>query len=108
VAITLLKLVIGVGFALTYVGTVVIADDLVPVHLRATGQGLAKAASFGLAPVLGTLGGGVVYDVFGPRAMFFAAAAIAVVAAGIAWISVSEPRRRVVEVEAASSVDPGA
>ncbi len=108
VAITLLKLVIGVGFALTYVGTVVIADDLVPVRLRATGQGLAKAASFGLAPVLGTLGGGVVYDVFGPRAMFFAAAAIAVVAAGIAWISVSEPRRRVVEVEAASSVDPGA
>jgi MFS family permease len=106
VAITLLKLVIGVGFALTYVGTVVIADDLVPVHLRATGQAVAKAASFGLAPVLGTLGGGFVYAVSGPRAMFLAAAAIAAAAAGLAWISVSEPRRRVVEVEPASSVDP--
>jgi MFS family permease len=100
------RLVIGVGFALTYVGTVVIADDLVPVHLRATGQAVAKAASFGLAPVLGTLGGGFVYAVSGPRAMFLAAAAIAAAAAGLAWISVSEPRRRVVEVEPASSVDP--
>ncbi len=73
--ISLVELVIGVGFALTYVGTVVIADDLVPKPLRATGQGLAKAGAFGLAPVVGTLGGGLLHGLLGPGPLFLAAAA---------------------------------
>jgi PPP family 3-phenylpropionic acid transporter len=105
VAITLIKLVIGVGFALTYVGTVVLVDDLVPRELRATGQGFAKAVSFGLAPVLGTLGGGLVYGLFSPAAMFLVSAVGAALAAGIALLAIREPKRQPVEVEAASSVD---
>jgi len=73
-------LVAGVGFAFVYVGSVVLVDDLVPPGLRGTGQGLAKAVAFGLAPILGSLAGGAIYDYAGPRAMFLACAAAALVA----------------------------
>src|SRR5207245_2690205 len=49
----LLKLVAGIAFALTYVAAVMIANDLVPAHLRATGQALMKSVLFGVAPILG-------------------------------------------------------
>jgi PPP family 3-phenylpropionic acid transporter len=79
-AIALVKLVAGVGFALVWVGSVLLVDDLVPSGLRGTGQGLAKAVSFGLAPILGSLAGGALYDYEGPRALFLACAAAALVA----------------------------
>ena len=81
VAIALVKLLVGVGFALAYVGSVLIVDDLVPEALRSTGQGLARAVCFGLAPILGSLVGGVVYDVGGPAALFIGCG-VAAVAAG--------------------------
>jgi MFS family permease len=80
-AIALVKLVAGVGFALVYVGSVLLVDDLVPPALRGTGQGLAKAVSFGLSPILGSLAGGAIYDYAGPRALFLVCAAAALVAA---------------------------
>jgi MFS family permease len=83
VVVALLKLVVGVGFALTYVGTVMIADELSPQHLRATSQAIAKAATFGVAPVIGTVGGGIIYGAFGSPAMFVVTAVVAG-AAGIA------------------------
>ena len=79
-AIALVKLLAGVEFALVYVGSVVLVDDLVPAGLRGTGQGLAKAVSFGLAPILGSLAGGALYDYAGPRALFLTCAAAALVA----------------------------
>jgi PPP family 3-phenylpropionic acid transporter len=100
ITIALLKVVLGVGFALTYVGAVVIVDDLVPTRLRATGQSFSKAVGFGLAPILGTAVGGPLYDHLGPRPMFIASAAAATAAAAIAWISISHPQTRLVEVEA--------
>ena len=99
VTIALLKLVLGVGFALTYVGAVVIVDDLVPTRLRATGQSFSKAVGFGLAPVLGTVAGGPLYDDLGARPMFAASAAAAVAAGVIAWVSISQPQTRLVDVE---------
>jgi MFS transporter, PPP family, 3-phenylpropionic acid transporter len=80
-AIALIKLVAGVGFALVYVGSVLLVDDLVPPALRGTGQGLAKAVTFGLSPILGSLAGGAIYDYAGPRALFLACAGAALVAA---------------------------
>lgn len=80
-AIALVKLVAGVGFALVYVGSVLLVDDLVPPALRGTGQGLARAVTFGLSPILGSLAGGAIYDYAGPRALFLACAAAALVAA---------------------------
>ena len=79
-AIALVKLIAGVGFALVYVGSVLLVDDLVPPALRGTGQGLAKAVSFGLSPILGSLTGGAIYDYAGPRAFFLVCAGAALVA----------------------------
>jgi len=89
----LLKLVAGVAFALTFVAAVMIANDLVPAHLRATGQALMKSVLFGVAPILGSLGGGVVYESFGPRAMFLAATVV-VGAAGLTALLVVPARTR--------------
>jgi MFS family permease len=90
VAIALVKLVAGVGFALAYVGSVLIVDDLVPEALRSTGQGLARAVCFGLAPILGSLVGGVVYDVGGP-ATLFVGCGVAAAAAGLALVAGPRP-----------------
>lgn len=88
VVVALLRLVCGVGFALTYVAAVLVADDLSPAHLRATSQALVKSVMFGLAPIIGTLGGGLVYGAFGPRVMFVAATAVVGAAALVALIAI--------------------
>jgi PPP family 3-phenylpropionic acid transporter len=85
VPIALVKLVAGVGFALAYVGSVVVVDDLAPPILRGTAQGLARAVSFGLAAIVGSLAGGAVYDYAGPRALFLGCAAAAIVAGAGVW-----------------------
>jgi PPP family 3-phenylpropionic acid transporter len=90
----LLKLVIGVAFALTYVASVVIADELTPARLRATGQALVKSVTFGLAPIAGSLGGGLIYGTVGPRAMFLAATAVVGAAGLIALVAVPVQARR--------------
>jgi MFS transporter, PPP family, 3-phenylpropionic acid transporter len=95
-AIALVKLVAGIGFALVYVGSVLLVDDLVPAALRGTGQGLAKAVTFGLSPILGSLAGGAIYDYAGPRALFLACAGAALVAAGL--VSVIAARGRATRV----------
>ncbi len=84
----LLKLVIGVAFALTFVAAVVITDELSPGHLRATSQALVKSVLFGLAPIMGSLGGGLVYGTIGPRAMFIASSVMVAAAGLIAVIAV--------------------
>jgi PPP family 3-phenylpropionic acid transporter len=86
-ATALIKLVIGVGFALSYVASVLIADDLAPAHLRATAQGLVKAVSFGLAPIIGSLGGGLIYGAIGSRAMFLTAAVVTAAAGVVALVA---------------------
>jgi MFS family permease len=91
-AIALVKLVAGVGYALVYVGSVLLVDDLVPPALRGTGQGLAKAVSFGLSPILGSLAGGAIYDYAGPRALFLACAAAALVAATSVFVIAARAR----------------
>lgn len=83
IVMALLKLVVGGGFALTFVAAVLIADDISPSHLRATSQALTKSVMFGLAPIAGTFGGGVIYAQFGPRPMFVASAAVM----GAAWLA---------------------
>jgi MFS family permease len=85
VPIAVVKLVAGVGFALAYVGSVVVVDDLAPPILRGTAQGLARAVSFGLAAIVGSLAGGAVYDYAGPRALFLGCAAAAIVAGAGVW-----------------------
>ena len=88
VAAAVVKIAAGFGFALYSIGSVLVVDDLVPRHLRATGQSLAKAMATGLAPIIGGLGGGVIYDSVGPRPMFALAAAAAAAGGVIGWVAV--------------------
>ena len=80
-ALAAMRLVAGVGFGLTYVGTVLVTDELVPARLRATGQAASKAVGFGLAPIVGSIGGGLVYGYLGPAALFVSAAVLTAAAA---------------------------
>jgi len=91
------RILAGFAFGLTSVGAVVIADELVPERLRATGQASSKAVTAGLAPVAGSLGGGLVYQSFGAATMFVLAAVMTAVAAVVAWVAetASVARRRV-------------
>ena len=98
--ISVVKLVAGFGFALTYVGSVVIVDHLVPDELRASGQALAKAIGFGLAPVAGVLAGGAVYSLAGSRAMFVVAGLAAAAAGAVAWGAAGHARRSRIEPQA--------
>lgn len=84
----LLKLAAGVAFALTFVAAVMITEELAPSHLRATGQALMKSVLFGLAPIVGAFGGGLVYGTFGSRTMFIASTVVAGAAGLIAMIAV--------------------
>ncbi len=100
----LLKLAIGVAFALTFVASVLIADELSPASLRATGQALMKSILFGLAPIAGSLGGGLIYGSVGPRAMFLASTVVVAAAGLIVVVAVPARKRR----GAADAVAPAA
>jgi PPP family 3-phenylpropionic acid transporter len=102
-----LKLAVGVAFALTYVAQVVLADELSPARLRATGQALVKSITFGLAPVAGAFGGGVVYGTLGPRAMFLISTLVVAAAGGIALAAVPARSAKTAE-EVAPAGEPAA
>jgi PPP family 3-phenylpropionic acid transporter len=102
-AAALLKLVVGVAFALCYVAAVVITDGLSPTNRRATSQAVVKSVLFGVAPILGLLGGGLVYGALGPRTMFLMSAALAGAAGLIAMVVIPADRHRETERPALSS-----
>lgn len=106
--IALLRLVVGVGFACIAVGAVLISDELIPQHLRSTGQALVKGTMFGLAPVAGTLGGGFVYGVFGPTTLFVGSALLAGAAAIVGLTAVSRKRALTLLVEESEPVPAAA
>lgn len=71
----------GLTFGAFYVAAVGFMADRVPAHLRASGQALFVAATFGLGGLLGYLLSGLGYDLLGGARLFAVAAAIEVVAA---------------------------
>ena len=102
----LLKLGGGVAFALTFVAAVMIANDLVPARLRATGQALMKSVLFGVAPIVGALGGGVLYESFGPQVMFLASSVFVVAAGLLALVVVPAPATSRVQDLAVPAPEP--
>lgn len=81
-AVTILRISVGVGFGLVYVALVVMTGRLVPDRLRNTGQALLSICLFGLAPVIGGAAGGLVYQHVGPPELF-ALSAVGIVAGTI-------------------------
>jgi len=76
----LLVVLKGVGFGLFFVTTVGLIDEIAPDHWKATAQSVVVAAGWGLGPLLATLVGGVVFDVWGPASVFLVSAGLVAVA----------------------------
>lgn len=84
-AVAAVRIAVGVGFALTYVSVVVMTGTLVPERLRNTGQTLAQMCTAGLAPIIGSMIGGWVYERIGPPQLFLGSAVGLLVAIAIVW-----------------------
>ncbi len=84
-AIALVASVEGIGFALVYVGVVVIVGRLVPPQLGSTGQALAQTFGWNVAPIVGASLGGVVFARLGAPWLFGGCAALAMAGATIVW-----------------------
>jgi MFS transporter, PPP family, 3-phenylpropionic acid transporter len=89
-AVSAIRIAIGIGFGLTYVTLVVITATLVPDRLRNTGQTLQQICSQGLAPIVGSLVGGFVYEHIGARQMFLGSALGIVASIAIVWVSTAK------------------
>ncbi len=87
VAVTVVRIAIGVGFALTYVSLVQMTAHLVPERLRNTGQTLLQISTWGLGPMIGDAVGGLVYEHLGPPTLFLGSAAGIVAGIVMVWVS---------------------
>jgi PPP family 3-phenylpropionic acid transporter len=88
VAVTLVRIGIGVGFGLTYVSLVLMTARLVPQRLRNTGQALLQICTWGLAPMIGGAVGGFVYEHVGPPQLFVGSAAGILLGVVVVWAAV--------------------
>lgn len=93
VAITLVRIGIGVGFGLTYVSLVLMTARLVPERLRNTGQALLQICTWGLAPMIGGALGGFVYEHVGPSQLFVGSAVGIVLGIVVVWAAVGAEAR---------------
>jgi PPP family 3-phenylpropionic acid transporter len=74
-----LALLHGLTFGAFYVASVEWIASRVPQNLRASGQALFAAATFGVGGSLGYMGGGFLYDAWGGRWLFGVAGALELV-----------------------------
>jgi MFS transporter, PPP family, 3-phenylpropionic acid transporter len=89
--VSMLTVFEGFGFALLFTSGVVIVGKMVPSSLYATGQSIASTMGFGVAPIVGGVLGGYVYETFGPVTMYVMASGLVVVGAALSWITLSTP-----------------
>ncbi|HSP80989.1 MAG TPA: MFS transporter [Myxococcaceae bacterium] len=90
--IVALSLIHGMTFGAFYVASVAFMARRVPPHLRASGQGLFAAATFGLGGLVGFASSGAGYDWLGGHRLFAVAGLVELVAAALVLrISPEEP-----------------
>lgn len=89
--VSMLTVFEGFGFALLFTSGVVIVGRMVPASLYATGQSMASTVGFGVAPIIGGVLGGYVYETFGPVTMYVMASGLVVIGAGLSWITLATP-----------------
>jgi MFS transporter, PPP family, 3-phenylpropionic acid transporter len=87
VAVTAIRIAIGIGFGLVYIALVVMTGRMVPARVRNSGQALLSICSFGLAPVIGGAVGGFVYEHVGPAQLFAGSAAGIALGAAVVWFA---------------------
>jgi PPP family 3-phenylpropionic acid transporter len=93
IAVTAVRIGIGVGFGLTYVSLVLMTAGLVPERLRNTGQALLQICTWGLAPMIGGAVGGFVYEHVGPSQLFTGSAVGIVLGIVVVWVAVGPEAR---------------
>ena len=79
----------GIGFGMIYGAVVVITGRMVPDHLRNTGQTVVQTTSMGIAPIIGSGLGGLVWVHLGPTTLFASAAACATLGTAVVWVALS-------------------
>lgn len=79
-AILSIQLLHGVTFALFYLASMAILDEMTPPGLKATSQGMYSAFTFGLGSLLGGLGSGFLFDQFGMAFLFRVSSLLALIA----------------------------
>ncbi len=107
--VTGLRTLDGASYALRYMGMVLIIGVLLPPHLYAMGQSIAWFVYAGIAPIIGDLAGGLIYDAFGAPALFLVVTATLALGAGIVWLALRGPRfgpQRAVPVPEVMPVPP--
>lgn len=81
--ILLLQLLHGVTFGFFYISGVTYVNQLLPDEFATSGQTFFWGNAFGLASLLGSVIGGVLYDLFNYQWLFSVAAFLAILAAGV-------------------------
>jgi len=84
-ALVALSLLHGMTFGAFYLAAMSYLAQRVPPEIRASGQALFAAWTFGLGGLFGFLGAGAGYDAFGGHRMFALAALVELLAAACAW-----------------------
>lgn len=81
------NMVKGLGFGLFFVGTVIFLDRQVPEKWSSTIQAAMNAGAFGLAPLIASPFGGVIWDRLGPEMVFLACSVIILLAGIVLFFS---------------------
>jgi PPP family 3-phenylpropionic acid transporter len=89
VAVSLLTVFEGFGFALLFTSGVVIVGRLIPAALYATGQSLVVTVAFGIAPIVGGAVGGLVFQRLGAAALYLGAAVLALAGGAVVWVTLA-------------------
>jgi MFS family permease len=89
--VSILTVFEGFGFALLFTSGVVIVGRMVPSSLYATGQSMTSTVAFGIAPIVGGVLGGFVYERFGPVTMYVGSSILVLIGTGLSWITLSTP-----------------
>ena len=86
-AIVATRAVTGIAFSGVVVSVVLTIAMLLPADLQATGQSLFQTTAFGVGAILANILGGILFERFGPAALFGAGAGLALIAAVIGWVA---------------------
>jgi len=84
----------GIGFALVYVGTVVVVARRVPASSQATAQGLFSGTTFSLGSILGAVLGGQLAQATSIPALFIASGVLTLMSAAGIWLAIVRRGRR--------------
>jgi len=89
--VSLLTVLEGAGFALLFTTSVVVVGRLVPSSLYSTGNSIAQAVGFGIAPIVGGLSGGFLFQHLGPVPLYSIASGFALAGGVAAWFALDLP-----------------